>query len=156
MKRLCFVLFLWGMCCTLVPALLHAQTLEGVVDDAEGGVLPMATFHVQGGKGAVTDVDGRFRYTFPSPGIYRISIRFMGYHTYESSLEIRRDTSIQFQLYPEQNRLNEVVVTGTRTPKVLKDVPVVTTVISQREIEKTGAMTIADVLQSGRWTGKWS
>ena len=148
MKRLCFVLLLWGMCRVLAFPLLHAQTLEGVVNDAEGGVLPMATFQVQGGRGAVSDVDGRFRYQFPGPGTYKVSIRFMGYQPYDAVLSIQRDTAVGFLMRPEQNLLGEVVVTGTRTPKLLKDIPVVTTVISGREIEKTGSMTIADVLQS--------
>ncbi|MDE7101817.1 MAG: hypothetical protein K2O37_03380, partial [Bacteroidales bacterium] len=53
------------------------------------------------------------------------------------------DTAVACQI-----QLNAVVVTGTRTPKMLKDVPVVTTVISSQEIEKTGALDIADVLQT--------
>ena len=108
----------------------------------------MATFQVQAGKGAVSDVDGRFRYRFPGPGSYKVSLRYMGYRTYEDVIEIRRDTAIDFLLHPEENLLDAVVVTGTRTPKTLMDVPVVTTVIPGREIERTGALTIADVLQS--------
>lgn len=42
--------------------------------------------------------------------------------------------------------LEEVVVTATRTPKALKDVPVVTRVITSDEIEKTDATNIQDLL----------
>lgn len=43
--------------------------------------------------------------------------------------------------------LSEVVVTGTRTPKFLKDTPIQTRVITSREIEKTDATNIQDLLQ---------
>lgn len=43
--------------------------------------------------------------------------------------------------------LGEVVVTGTRTPKFLKDTPIQTRVITSREIEKTDATNIQDLLQ---------
>lgn len=47
---------------------------------------------------------------------------------------------------PEIAALEEVVVTATRTPKALKDVPVVTRVITSDEIEKTDATNIQDLL----------
>ena len=42
--------------------------------------------------------------------------------------------------------LDEVVVTATRTPKALKDVPVVTRVISEEDIAKVDATNIQDLL----------
>ncbi len=44
--------------------------------------------------------------------------------------------------------LNEVVVTGTRTPKLLKDSPVLTRVISTSDIKKSDATNISDLLQT--------
>lgn len=44
--------------------------------------------------------------------------------------------------------LNEVVVTGTRTPKLLKDSPVLTRVISATDIKKSDATNISDLLQT--------
>ncbi len=41
-----------------------------------------------------------------------------------------------------------VVVTGTRTPKLLKDAPIVTRVITSEDIEKVDATNISDLLQS--------
>ena len=38
--------------------------------------------------------------------------------------------------------LNDVVVTGTRTPKLLKDTPVMTRLISSADIEKADATNI--------------
>lgn len=44
--------------------------------------------------------------------------------------------------------LDQVVVTGTRTPKLLKDSPVLTRVITEADIRKTDATNISDLLQS--------
>ncbi|WP_297628478.1 TonB-dependent receptor [uncultured Rikenella sp.] len=41
----------------------------------------------------------------------------------------------------------EIVVTATRTPKLLKDVPVITRVIRSEEIRKTDATTVKDLLE---------
>ena len=46
----------------------------------------------------------------------------------------------------DERLLEEVVVTATRTPKALKDVPVVTRVISQEEIGRADATNIQDLL----------
>lgn len=43
--------------------------------------------------------------------------------------------------------LNEVVVTGTRTPKFLKDTPIQTRVISARELARLDATNVQDLLQ---------
>ena len=43
--------------------------------------------------------------------------------------------------------LETVVVTGTRTPKALKDIPVVTRVITAEDIQKVDATNIKDMLQ---------
>jgi len=44
-------------------------------------------------------------------------------------------------------KLDEVVVTGTRTPHLLKDVPVETAVVTQEEIKRSSANTVSDLLK---------
>lgn len=44
--------------------------------------------------------------------------------------------------------LHELVVTGTRTPKLLKDVPVLTRVITAQDIQKADATHVQDLLQA--------
>lgn len=44
--------------------------------------------------------------------------------------------------------LDEVVVTGTRSPKLLKDEPVQTVLITSKDIERSDATNISDLLQS--------
>ncbi len=44
--------------------------------------------------------------------------------------------------------LEKIVITATRTPHLLKDVPVSTTVITEKEIEQTGSSTVAETLEN--------
>ena len=46
------------------------------------------------------------------------------------------------------NRLDEIVVTGTRTEHTLKDVPVETVVVTREDIERSNAQTVADALRT--------
>src|SRR5262245_46868697 len=46
-----------------------------------------------------------------------------------------------------QPAIEEVVVTGSRTPHSLADTPVATEVISRQEIEATGANNAAEILE---------
>lgn len=50
---------------------------------------------------------------------------------------------------PEKNvnRLDEMVVTGTRTSHTLKDVPVETVVVTREDIERTNAQTVTDAIR---------
>ena len=43
--------------------------------------------------------------------------------------------------------LNDIVVTGTRTPKLLKDTPVATRLITMADIEKADATNVEDLMQ---------
>lgn len=108
----------------------------------------MATVQVQGrSEGVVTASDGSFHYTFPKPGNYGLIVRYMGYKPQSITLRIHRDTDVVFSLVSLVSSLDGVVVTGTRTPKLLKDVAVPTTVITAQDIQKTGAIDMLDVLQ---------
>ena len=45
------------------------------------------------------------------------------------------------------HNLSDVVVTGTRTPKLLKDTPIQTRLITATDIEKADATNVEDLLQ---------
>lgn len=67
---------------TFVPSLAHAQSLFGVVKDAKTNEpLPSANVFINNTTiGAVTDLDGKFRFSFDGQGgSYEIIISFVGY-----------------------------------------------------------------------------
>jgi len=58
-----------------------------------------------------------------------------------------QDRTADFRLKEDAIGMETVVVTGTRTPKRLKEVPVITRVITLDDIRKTDATNIVDVLE---------
>jgi len=56
-------------------------------------------------------------------------------------------TAIAAQRADSVFNLNDVVVTATRTPKLLKDVPIQTRLITLKDIERTDATDVQDLLQ---------
>lgn len=50
-------------------------------------------------------------------------------------------------VWAEEVTLPEVVITATKTPHLLKEVPVETLIISRREIERSNALTISELLR---------
>ena len=72
---------------------------------------------------------------------------YIGYATGDAIIRSEgseKDNTVRLSSDPTM--LNEVVITATRTPKALKDVPMVTRVISAEEIGKTDATNIQDLL----------
>ena len=61
---------------------------------------------------------------------------------------IARDSVNIDSLIEDALNLDAVVVTGTRTPKMLKDTPIVTRLITTSEIKRSDATNIADLLTS--------
>lgn len=83
--------------------------ISGLVTDENGEPLPGATILVKGSStGAVTDMEGKFRLDVKEGQILIIS--FVGYKSME--VTVGTETSIQVQLQPDMEQLDEIVVVG--------------------------------------------
>jgi len=128
----------------LLPLWVHAQTIDGVVRDAQTrqALEGAAVLHVESGAGAVTGADGRFSLNLSS--WYRnlgsdrsvsteIQISFLGYRRYTGDVRIPRDTEISVSLIPETFVTSEVFVTAQR---VDDSVPMTYTNVNRDEINR--------------------
>jgi len=70
----------------------------------------------------------------------------IGYKTQKKTFDKKDIEEIKFILSREFIKMNELVVTGTRTKKIHDNVPIATEVISQDDINNSGARNIADLL----------
>lgn len=136
------------LCTLLSSASALADTFVGKVLDETGAPLAGATVKADGsGTAVATDLDGRFRLTVGDRQSVKAYVSYIGYITNSTILKSdnggRANT---IRLNPDLTALNEVVVTATRTPKALKDAPVVTRLISAEEIKKSDATNIQDLL----------
>ena len=99
--------------------------------------------------GAVTDKNGFYYINKIKPRTYTIRVSLIGYETQERSIAIQKgDNNADFILIESNINLNEVVVTGTKSEKTLKNVPVLTQVISARQMLNLGITTVTGALQN--------
>lgn len=149
MKQKIFALFLilCGLCLNL-KAETQGDIVGRVLDDS-GAPLAGATVQILHAKGGgTTDEDGYFRIPYSKDGAVRVKVSFVGYQTQTFILKAdeRKGEQHVLRLQPDATALDQVVVTATRTPKALKDAPVVTRLITANDIKIADATNIQDLL----------
>ena len=92
---------------------------------------------------AVTNADGEV--TNPCQTNCVVAISFVGYKTIVDTLA--SNTFKVYFLEADIFNLEQVVVTATRTEKALKDAPVITQVITAKEMSNRGITNVKDVLE---------
>lgn len=125
------------------------RQVSGCITDEKGETLPYATILVKGTTyGTASDTDGKYKLEIKQPGKYSLLVRYAGFTQHEQLVYLSKDTVIDFSLKEDALNLNEVTVTATRTPKLLKDAPVITRVITTEDIQRLNAVTVEDLLQA--------
>ncbi|MFO7369998.1 MAG: TonB-dependent receptor [Bacteroidales bacterium] len=98
--------------------------------------------------GSVADKIGTFRIGKIKAGYHLVRVSLIGYETIEKEVTlVPGENQLDFILVASQINLNEVVVTGTRTEKTLKTVPVITQTISARKMLDLGIHNVTEALQ---------
>lgn len=135
-----------------VPSVLFAQGLKltGHVTGADTTMLAGVTISLEGTNfGTVTDEHGNYIIGKIKPGNYTVRASFIGFETQERKVSIlSKDARLDFSLAQSDIDLNEVVVTGTKSEKMLKNVPVLTQVISARKMLELGITNATEALQT--------
>lgn len=127
------------------------QYIRGIVVSHRGGN-PIENVTVSIPNGAIrteTDSSGFFNLILPKQESYTIHFSLIGYIPQKQTLTPTgpKDTLI-FRLEEDIAQLSEVVITGTRSPKLIKDSPVLTRVITARDIERINAPSLTGLLES--------
>jgi outer membrane receptor for ferrienterochelin and colicins len=147
MKFLCLIIVLLGM-----SDYLSAAELSGRVISAVNG-LPIigANVTIQGTKyGTATNDKGIFILQNIPAGEYQLTIDFIGYKLSSSpilNITEKDPEIITFIMEEDVYLTSEIVVTGTRTNRLIKDSPVTTEVIHADEIKNLGAENVGEVLE---------
>lgn len=138
-------------CVVLTFSVQAQRTVTGTVtDSATGETMVGVTVRVceLKGKGTVTDASGCYRLQLPVGKSFTLEVSYVGYEPKKKSLSANEKGTVDFVIRQKASLLDMVVVTGTRTPKLLKDAPIVTRVITHEAIEMQDATDIRDVLQT--------
>ena len=127
------------------------RTVRGTVSDAATGAAVIgAAVRVKENAhiGAVTDGQGRYQLQLTDSKTCHLEVSFLGYNTEKQVVPSGKTPVVDFRLTESMSQLGTVVVTATRTPKLLKDVPVVTRVLDANDIRVTDAGNVQDLLQA--------
>ncbi len=93
----------------------------------------------------VSDDKGEFRINTSVGDRIQITISCISYKRYSEELVVKAEN--EFRLKEDILNLEQITITGTRTRHILKDAPVLTQLISNKEIERVDVSVISDVLE---------
>jgi len=151
-----FYLLKQGLLVLLVfsALMVKAQTgsVSGKVLDESGLPLPGASVIVKGTtRSTSTDVDGNFKLAGLSNGQITLSASFIGYQTLDKAVNVSANATVSFQLVPDAQKLNEVVVIGYGTAEK-KNLTGSITTVNSKDFQK-GTITTPEQLIQGKVAG---
>jgi outer membrane receptor for ferrienterochelin and colicins len=138
----------------LVPAVGASPrcALEGSVVDSTGLPVPGATVRLYA-KGAdepcaeaVVDAEGAYCFAGAEPGPYTVEVSLPGF-TPASTSAVLGDGPVRRDLRVIPAMAEDIVVTATRTGRLLEDVPVRTELIDREALEVLAPRTLAEAVE---------
>lgn len=128
-----------------------AQTanLSGKVK-SENQVIPAASVIVVGTQnGSTTNNHGNYQLKSLKAGTYKIVASAIGFNSVEKTVKLNDAESsiLNFELSETMSALNQVVVTGTRTPKRQTNSPVIVNLINSKTLDQVIATTLSEGLK---------
>ena len=152
MKRTVTLLFLVlcsmsSLYATEIGAADRDYIIKGTVKNRQDEPIPYATVMVTGTNiGMAANVEGKFQIKL-NRGNYKLRISCTGYEPRTVEVDAVKEPELDIVLDEAKNNLTEVVVTGTRSEKMLKDEPVVTRVITAEDIKKIDPQDFKSLLE---------
>ena len=137
-----------GLVLTLVSLIGYTQNpIITVIDKDTKEALPYVnicfeSFDQTEQQFAITNIKGEAKN--PCKSNCTVAISFVGYKTIIDTLKASENKN--YRLEQDVFNLDQVVVTATRTEKALKDAPVITQVITAKDMGNRGISNVKDVL----------
>ena len=96
--------------------------------------------------GSTTDLNGNFQIEYKFDFPTTMEVAHIGYQTLYQIIDKNSSIDINLALKKTFIKMDELVVTATRTKKLHSDVPIATEVVSKSEIARSGALTVSELL----------
>lgn len=131
----------------LLPCMMEAQTLSGVITDADGPLIGATV--AAGNTGTVTDIDGKYSLNL-APGTYTVRVSYTGYVAQNQEWTFQKGETKTWDIMMEVDAvsLGDVVVVGTRTaPRSNTTSPLPVDVFKADDLVSTGQATFDKALQ---------
>lgn len=145
----CLLLLLFSL--QILSAQSVTARIEGVVtESASGQPLLNVTVHIQGQTwGDVSKHDGGYVIESIKPGTWLVTARLLGYDPVTKKIQVQAGETLRVDFVMNEAffQFDQMVITATRSEKLLQDVPVVTEVVSSQEFQERGAENLAQALE---------
>jgi outer membrane receptor for ferrienterochelin and colicins len=142
------------LACVALPAFAEGGILTGrltATTDGKPEPLVGAVVMLQGTvRGTTTNLKGEYRLTDVPPGVYTLVFSMVGYQRLTRpgvGVESSGETTINAELHSVPVQVDQVVVTASRRPQSLEEVPVSISVLDAKEIRERNALVIDDALR---------
>lgn len=131
---------------------LFASTIVGRISSSvDSAPLSGANIYLENTSfGAASDIEGKFEIKDLPEGEYTVTATYIGYKikgrqtiTLKANETVRCDLEMSEEIYDADN----IVITGTRSKRLIKDSPVATEVIHADEIMNLGAKNVGEILE---------
>jgi outer membrane receptor protein involved in Fe transport len=140
-----YLLFLSLFFCSISFA---QSSISGTVNDSDVQPIFGANIKVIGGTaGTVTDSEGKFSLNSPRKLPYVIEISSIGFISKQVNITTNNQ-KVNIILKDEQNLLNEIVVSASRTPERVLESPVTIERMGIADIKKSASATFYDGLEN--------
>jgi len=130
-------------------SIMHAQTtITGSVTDSNNMPIPGANVKVSGeNAGTVTDMDGKFSLTATRKPPFTVEVSSVGFGMKRVDVQ-SESQKIAVKLTDEENKLDEIVVSASRTPERVVESPVTIERMGLQQIKNTTAASYYDGLEN--------
>jgi len=132
----------------MMPAQAQTYDIYGKILNKETAKpLPYVNLVVKDSDlGATSNEQGDFVIPNLPVGPYELIVSFIGFEEQLFPVHLPLTEPLNLSLRPELIEMSTLVVTGTRTERFLKDVPVTTQVIKREKLQEAGGADISQVL----------
>lgn len=143
MKLYLFVLSLFFCSITFAQS-----SISGTVVDASNQPIPGASIKIVGEDiGTVTDFDGKFTLSTQKNPPYTVEISSIGFSS--QKVEIKTNNQVvNVKLAEEETKLNEIVVSASRTPERILESPVTIERMGMAEVKNTTSASFYEGLEN--------
>ena len=149
MKKIFAVLLLCVAVSSLYAQKNDASVTGHIIDKKTGEHIPFATIVVNDGELYTTsDETGHFMLTNVPNGIHVFKATLVGYQEHNQTVTIHKPDTyvVHFYLSPDEQMLEEVVVTGNRYVTKKRETGNIVNLVTPKKFETTASVTPAEIL----------
>ncbi len=140
-----YLLFLTLFFCSISFA---QNSISGSVSDSKNQPVPGANIKVVGdNSGTISGVDGKFVLSTTKKIPYQVEITALGFGTKKITVS-EANQKVMVKLLDEETKLNEIVVSASRTPERVLESPVTIERMGIADIKKTASATFYEGLEN--------